>query len=54
MRVICWPASDTAIDTLKIVPTQQICPATWITRRVPVSLVVARHIAELHGLGGRQ
>ena len=54
MRVVCWPASDTAIDTLNNALTQQICPAVWIAKRIPVSVSTARVYAELNGLGRRQ
>ncbi len=40
---------DTAPETSR----QADFAALWLTRRVPVSLVVARHLAEIHGLGGR-
>lgn len=42
-----FKTEDSALETAR----QEA--ALWIIRRVPVSLVVARHIAELQGLGGR-
>ncbi len=54
MRVVCWPAFDKVFDTLNSAPTQQICPAAWIAKRVRVSMSTARVYAELNNLGGRQ